>query len=204
MSSSLIYCVYLTIYRGNKLPPFYIGSSTVEKVQKGYHGSVGSKKWKEIYQSELKQNNHLFETNIIEKFETRREATACELEIQIENNVVRSDMFFNESYAKVNGFHGTSTKGIPKSDKMKSKLVANKNARGLRGYKQSKEHKELRSSIRKQRGMPENHGETIRTGKLSKQATWMNNGMKNACIPLSFINEAYAQGWTKGRIGRCR
>jgi hypothetical protein len=35
-----IYCVYLTCYRGNKLPPFYIGYSTIEKVKDGYKGTV--------------------------------------------------------------------------------------------------------------------------------------------------------------------
>ena len=40
------YVVYLTRYSGGKLPPWYIGSSTEEKVLAGYNGSVKSKKWK--------------------------------------------------------------------------------------------------------------------------------------------------------------
>ena len=31
-----MYCVYLTIYRGNKLPPFYIGYSSINKIKAGY------------------------------------------------------------------------------------------------------------------------------------------------------------------------
>ena len=32
-----MYCVYLTIYTGNKLPPFYIGSTSLKKINKGYN-----------------------------------------------------------------------------------------------------------------------------------------------------------------------
>jgi hypothetical protein len=49
MSSTNIFCTYLTIYSGNKLPMFYIGSSTVKKVVSGYHGSVSSKIYKGWY-----------------------------------------------------------------------------------------------------------------------------------------------------------
>jgi hypothetical protein len=37
-----MYCVYLTIYKGNNLPPFYIGSTSIDKIDGGYHGSVMS------------------------------------------------------------------------------------------------------------------------------------------------------------------
>lgn len=49
------YCVYLTIYSGSKLPPFYIGSGTLDKIlNKGYRGSVTSKQFKKIWSQELK------------------------------------------------------------------------------------------------------------------------------------------------------
>lgn len=111
MTSSTIYCTHVTFYSGNKLPPFYIGSSSVAKVQSGYHGSVRSKKWKEIYYSELKLNPHLFSTEIIAKFNTRQEATDYEYEIQIANNAVKSYWFFNESIASKNGFFGRDVSG---------------------------------------------------------------------------------------------
>lgn len=43
------YCVYHTTYIGNKLPPNYIGSTSVEKIKKGYYGSVKSKSYKSIW-----------------------------------------------------------------------------------------------------------------------------------------------------------
>jgi hypothetical protein len=43
------YCVYITFYKGNKLPPFYIGSTSVEKINNDYNGSVGSQKYIQMY-----------------------------------------------------------------------------------------------------------------------------------------------------------
>ena len=48
-----MYCVYLTTYFGAKLPMFYIGSSTVSRVNSGYRGSVSSKSYKEIWNNEI-------------------------------------------------------------------------------------------------------------------------------------------------------
>jgi hypothetical protein len=59
------FCVYLTIYSGDKLPPFYIGSSSISKVNTGYCGSVCSKRYKQIWVSELQQNPQLFDQRII-------------------------------------------------------------------------------------------------------------------------------------------
>ena len=60
-----IYCTYLTIYKGNKLPPFYIGSTSVDKINTGYHGTVSSKKYKDIYKQELITNPQIFKTKIL-------------------------------------------------------------------------------------------------------------------------------------------
>lgn len=107
-----IYCVYLTIYRGNKLPQFYIGSSSVERIQSdGYHGSVKSKKYKKIWECELKNFPHLFITKIICTFLTRKEATRKEKLLQMKLNVVRSPMYINMSIAQPDGFAGMDVTG---------------------------------------------------------------------------------------------
>lgn len=108
---STIYCTYLTTYRGNKLPPFYIGSSTVKNVESGYRGSVLSKKYKSIWKSELKQNPDLFKTKIISLHETSEEARAKELKLQKALNVVHSPLYINQAYAKINGFFGVIVTG---------------------------------------------------------------------------------------------
>jgi len=58
--SNNIYCVYITIYRGNKLPPFYIGYSTPEKIKNGYRGSVSSRQYKNIWKKNWKRTISYF------------------------------------------------------------------------------------------------------------------------------------------------
>ncbi len=93
------YCTYLTVYSGNKLPPFYIGSTSVERINKGYRGSVLSKKYREIWKSELKENPHLFETKILTSHSTREEALDQEMCLQELHDVVRSPLYINMAIA---------------------------------------------------------------------------------------------------------
>lgn len=103
------YCVYITTYSGNKLPKYYVGSSSVDKVLEGYRGTVLSKNYKKIWNEELKQNPHLFETEIVSKHSTRTEALTEEKRIQIKNDVVKSANWINMAYAAPNGFFGRDT-----------------------------------------------------------------------------------------------
>jgi hypothetical protein len=105
------YCVYLTCYKGNKLPPFYIGSSTIEKIKNGYRGSVSSKVYKNIWKTEIKNNSHLFKTIIISNHDTREEALEKENKFQHALNVVHNNLYINKSYAAKNGFFGRDVKG---------------------------------------------------------------------------------------------
>jgi len=90
------YCTYLTIYKGNKLPMFYIGYSTVNKVvNENYHGSVSSKKYKKIWNSELRKNPHLFITKILRTHESKEEALAKEKKILLHLNAHKSEMYIN-------------------------------------------------------------------------------------------------------------
>ena len=136
---SYMYCVYLTSYFGNKLPMFYIGSSSISKVNNGYHGSVKSKKYKSIYECELKNNPHLFKTRIISIHKLREDAIQKEYKLQKQLNVSISSIYFNECYAsrffgqrnagKNNGFYGRKhteetlqKMRKPKSEQTKSKM----------------------------------------------------------------------------------
>lgn len=129
---SNIYCTYLTIYSGNKLPPFYIGSSSVKNVNSGYHGSVRSKKYKAIWLDELKNNPDLFETKIISQHDTGVAAREKELKLQKTLKVVESPLYINQSYATVNGFFGVIIKGkdnprygIPHTEESRKKISEN-------------------------------------------------------------------------------
>ena len=97
--SNTIYCTYLTTYSGDKLPPLYIGSTSTNNINKGYRGSVKSKKYKQIWKSELEENPHLFETKILTTHSTREEAFEEEVRYQLEHNVVRSSEYINMALA---------------------------------------------------------------------------------------------------------
>ena len=106
-----MYVVYLVKYKGDKLPPYYVGSSSLKKLKNGYRGSIISKKYKKIFNGELKENFYLFDYEILSEHKTRKEALKCELEKQIELDVVKSDLYFNESLASVDGMFGRDVSG---------------------------------------------------------------------------------------------
>jgi len=102
MTSNNIYCVYLTIYTGNKLPPFYIGSGTISKIYNKtnpYRGSVLSIEYKDIWRSELKYNSSAFKIKIIKTFKSRNEAYIYEEYIQRFFGVVKNALYTNKSIA---------------------------------------------------------------------------------------------------------
>ena len=111
-----MYCVYLTVYSGNLLPMFYIGSSSVKKIQNGYCGSISSKKYKNIFLKEKKENPSFFRTHIISQHKIRSQATEKEYKLQKQLKVAISPLYINECYAskyfgqrnlgKNNGFYG--------------------------------------------------------------------------------------------------
>lgn len=103
-----MFVVYLTSYRGNKLPPFYIGSTSMDAIAAGYRGSVKSKVYKSIWASEISNNPHLFSTKTIAVYETRKAALECEQRLQLALNVIKSPMYVNRSIAAPNGFFGRS------------------------------------------------------------------------------------------------
>lgn len=107
----MIYCTYLTVYTGSKLPRRYIGSTTVKRIEEGYNGSVLSKMYKNIWRQERIDNPHLFKTRILNRFKTSSEALEAELALQIKYNVVKSSSYINMSLAQPNGFFGMSMKG---------------------------------------------------------------------------------------------
>ena len=102
------YCVYKTTYTGKLLPPYYIGSTSLAKIERGYRGSVCSKKYKDIWESELREHPELFSTKVLVKCETRKEAFVVELEIQQEYDVVINPFYINQSFACKNGFINTN------------------------------------------------------------------------------------------------
>lgn len=130
--TNTIYCTYLTIYKGNKLPPFYIGSTSIENINKGYHGSVSSNRYKDIWKSELKTNPNLFKTIVISTHQTREEALAKEMFLQQKMNVAKSPMYINMAIA--------NKKFISYEPRVVSEEARKKMSIAKKGKPQSPEH----------------------------------------------------------------
>ena len=186
-----IYCTYLTVYSASKLPPFYIGSTSLKNISNGYRGSVTSKKYKTLWKDELKNNPHLFQTKIISNHNTRKEATAKELSLQKSLKVVESLMYINMAYATPNGYFGMDNKGIPKTSSMKEKLKGNTNAKSNTKPK-SKAHKESISRAHLGKIRNKSHSKAISLAK--KGGSWWN---KDGATKMSKTSPG--DGWTKGR-----
>jgi hypothetical protein len=91
---------------------FYIGSTSIDKINSGYIGSVKSKEYKNIFQKEKQEFPHLFKTKIIFVCESRETALHKELKFQQHLNVVKSSMYMNKSLAKDFGWFGMNHSGI--------------------------------------------------------------------------------------------
>ncbi len=94
-----MYCTYITFYRGNLLPPFYIGYTTTKSISRGYNGSVSSRKYKGIWKQERDDNPHLFRTVIIRTFNTREEALEHEDRLLRGLLVHKNDLYINMGIA---------------------------------------------------------------------------------------------------------
>jgi hypothetical protein len=90
------FCVYLTIYRGNKLPPFYIGYTSLNNYKSGYFGTVSSKEYKDVWKSELQNNLQHFKCILLKTFETKEDAKEYETYIQRFQKVHKNPLFMNK------------------------------------------------------------------------------------------------------------
>lgn len=106
-----MFCTYLTTYKGNKLPMFYVGSTSVSKINNGYRGSVASKAYKQIWIFELKNNPQLFETRIISLHSKREEAIKKENYFHKKLNVVFNELYINKANAILDGCFGLDNNG---------------------------------------------------------------------------------------------
>ena len=170
------YVVYHITYSGDKLPSKfnsnitpsnYIGSTSLEQINKGYMGSVVSKKYKVLWESELKQNPQLFKLEIISYHDTRSDATYKELQIQKLFNVVKNPLFVNMSLAQKHGCFGTDNpahnKGKSPSEETKAKLSASR-----KGKQFSDKHKANISAANKGKQFSDKHKANISASKKGK------------------------------------
>jgi len=136
--NSDLWATYVTIYRGNKLPPFYIGYSSIYKFKSGYKGSVKSKKYKDIWKKEITDNSHLFDTKILTRHKTKQEALDKEEYFQKHFSVHKNDLYINQN---ITGKFFTSIKGRKLSESHKIK-IGMANSISLKGKKFTEERKQ--------------------------------------------------------------
>jgi hypothetical protein len=149
-----IYCTYITIYKGNDLPLFYIGSSSVKKVKEGYKGSVSSAEYKEKWKHHIKNNPDLFNTKILTKHKTRKQASIREAEIQEKLNVVENPLYLNktiihEKFVNKPGYKLSEETKQKQKDSWKLRPPSRP-----KGFKMSEEHK---AKLRKPKSSNKNY-----------------------------------------------
>lgn len=99
------FCTYLTIYTGNRLPPFYIGQTSVKNIERGYRGSVSSQRYAAIWKQELKEHGELFKTRILTLHATRKEAASREAKFHKQLNAKRHPLHINMANGCDEFFH---------------------------------------------------------------------------------------------------
>lgn len=158
------FCTYKTTYTGTLLPPHYIGSTTVAKVNAGYNGSVDSAIYKPIYIQEQKRNKSLFSTEILTLHGTREEAFDKELELHLQYNVVESEEYMNMALAR--SYPYFSNHGKPHTEEHKRKMSEAQigKKRGL----MSDEHNKINSESKKGIPKSEEHRKNISASKKGK------------------------------------
>jgi hypothetical protein len=89
--------IYLTIYLGNKLPPLYIGYSTVHNILHcGYRGTVCSKQYQAIWESELIRAPELFKTTLLKRrYDSKEEARQQETKLLNQLKAARNPLYIN-------------------------------------------------------------------------------------------------------------
>jgi hypothetical protein len=180
-----IYCTYVTLYLGDKLPPFYIGSSSVKKVLNGYKGSISSKQYKTLWNEELKNNPELFLTSIINKYDDKKCCLDEELKIQNAFNVVKSPLFVNLSFAKPDGFFGMDVSG-EKNPRFGKKWGDN-HPKGMLGKTHSEEN--IKKFLERTKDLPKMRGKK-HSDKTKLEMSEKRRGSDNGMYGKKHTDEA--------------
>ena len=175
------YSVYLTVYLGNDIPKFYLGSSSNSKLEKGYKGSVLSKEYKNIWKHKVKHNPELFKVFIIASFNTRKEAYYKEMKLQKMLHVIDNPLYLNRSYANGSGRFGGGFKGKKHSESHKKYISSMLKGRpNTWTPKHRPEHSNLMKGNKNAKGNknPE-QSLKMKNNTICKNLYWWNNGITN-------------------------
>lgn len=185
--------VYLTVYHGNKLPPFYIGSTYLERHEKGYCGSVTSKKYGVQWRAELKNHPELFTSKILRLLPTRKAALELETRLQLKLGVVKNPLYINESVAQRKFIRGSEV------SKETKRLLSNA---GKNQSSAQKENTGLLARLRNRRiwTIRDPHGSIIVSKNLVQTAEQHNLNVKVLHTSMKKIDH---QNMVNARDGNC-
>ena len=154
------------------MPPFYIGSTSLDKIKNGYSGSVASKKYKHIWKQELKLYPEKFRTVILTRHSSRKEALEKEAFFHKSLSAQKNCLYINQATADGNFYIDKqffkTEDGIKTRKKISKGLIQdylnnpdsrNKRKNSLHIFFNSEnghELKKYRSSIQKERMKDEN------------------------------------------------
>jgi hypothetical protein len=159
--------LYLTVYTGNKLPPFYIGYSYNVK-ERNYYGSPSSKLYKDIFIKERKENPDKFKIFILKEFGNDiHAAKEYETYLQKTFKVDKNPLYFNRCIQGVN-YHS-----VPCNEENKrklSKMYKNKSYEEIYGKDRAKTEAKKRSDSNKGK---------IRSNEYKKKMSLSKTGYKH-------------------------
>lgn len=175
------YHTYLTIYRGNDMPKFYIGSTSTKRLSEGYRGSVLSKEYSRVWSLRQEKNPELFKTVILTTHDTREDAYEKEHFLHKSLSVVSNPLYINKSYADGSGRFGGGFKGKSHSEEHKAHI-----SKTLKGRTNTWTPKERPEHAKKMQGNqfakgnknPE-QAKKMQGNQLVKNTIWWNNGKVN-------------------------
>jgi hypothetical protein len=166
------------------MPMFYIGRSNVERVANGYHGSVSSKLYKDIWTKELEQNPNLFETKILTTHTTKQEAAQQEEYFHKKYQVHKNPMYINQATGsgtfhsdisgKKNPFYGKSRAGelnpmFNRKHKDSSKAKMSSSGKGKHSQPKTEEFKQKMRDLYAGKTFEERFGVEYAAEILAKQ-----------------------------------
>lgn len=186
-----MFVVYLTVFNGKDLPPFYIGSTSLFKHENGYRGSPSSKDYKSLWKLKLKYYPNLFKTFKIKSFKTREEAYNYEKYLHKKLCVISNPLYINKAIASRSFFeynkHSQQTKnklsmqrkGVAKSTEHKLNI-----GKSNKGKTRSKAQRALQSIRMKN---------DIASGKRKHKSPGSFQGEKNGMYGKHHTDESKLQ-----------
>lgn len=161
------FCTYLTIYRGNALPPFYIGYTSVAKIYKGYRGTVTSNEYKHIWKQEQRLNPHLFVTIILTYHNTREEASSKETYFQKHFKVHTNPLYTNKSIGGEKWIRGKASEQ-EKAKRSRYHHMRGKTYEELYGIEEALRLRKIRSEKLQGRKKSKIHVKRMQKSRLNK------------------------------------